>query len=447
MWVAAGAITAALALPGAVSAGHPVSDNPDPGSGVLLPSTPAASVSGTPMDGQTLTGSTDSPGFGEDQTTLWLRCDSADAGCVHIDRPAPGTTYPLTTADVGKVIKFRVRRTNGSGVRESEAATGVIAAAPPARQTGPFVTGTATEGRTLSAQPGSWTGTPPITFAYQWQRCEQSGSPCADIPGASGASHLLTGADVGKRLRVGVTADNPAPGTSSQAFSNPSPVVLPAPPQNTALPDIQGTQREGELLTSTRGTWTGREPITYAYEWRRCAETCTRIPGANSLSYRLTSRDVGRRVLVQVTATNAGGSTVATDTTGTISNRDGGGSRQLSPFPVVVIAGRVDRRGARLTQLRVRNAPRRSIVTIRCRGRSCPFSRIRRRARGGRLRVRGLERRVGPGTVITIMVRQGSSFGKYTRFRIRRGRPPSRVDGCVRPGSVRRTRCPRSSVR
>jgi hypothetical protein len=33
--------------------------------------------------------------------------------------------------------------------------------------------GAAEEGRELSADPGIWTGAGSITFAYQWQRCNE----------------------------------------------------------------------------------------------------------------------------------------------------------------------------------------------------------------------------------------------------------------------------------
>ena len=117
--------------------------------------------------------------------------------------------------------------------------------------------------------------------------------------------------------------------------------------------------------------------------------------------------------------------------------------RKLSPFPVVAIGGRVIGGRVLVTLLRVSRAPRGSIVTVTCRGRSCPFRRTRRkiRRRAG-LRIRGLERRLRSGTVITIIVRKGNTIGKYTRLRIRRGAPPSRIDRCIRPGATRPSACP-----
>jgi len=88
-----------------------------------------------------------------------------------------------------------------------------------------------------------------------------------------------------------------------------------APPTNTGLPSISGPVRSGRTITSTTGTWTGAQPITYAYQWLRCdsnGNACAPISGATTSSYVIGSGDVGHRLRSQVTATNAGGSTAAT---------------------------------------------------------------------------------------------------------------------------------------
>jgi hypothetical protein len=120
-----------------------------------------------------------------------------------------------------------------------------------------------------------------------------------------------------------------------------------------------------------------------------------------------------------------------------------------SPFPIVRVAGEVFRAHTRIRLLTVL-APRGSRLELRCRGRRCPFRRIRAtvRTRGSRptalLRVRRAEgMRLQAGLVLEIRVTRPGQVGKYTRFRIRGGgRVPDRVDRCLRPGSSRPVSCP-----
>ena len=45
------------------------------------------------------------------------------------------------------------------------------------------------------------------------------------------------------------------------------------------------------------------------------------------------------------------------------------------------------------------------------------------------------------GTVIVVRVTLPGRVGKFTRFTIRRGRPPVRRDLCLPPGAARPTNC------
>jgi hypothetical protein len=100
------------------------------------------------------------------------------------------------------------------------------------------------------------------------------------------------------------------------AEPTPPPPPLPPPPSAptiSAMPAITGLATAGETLNATAGAWTG-SPTAYAYQWRHCtssASGCTSIAGAVASSYRLASGDVGQRMSVTVTATNAGGSSSA----------------------------------------------------------------------------------------------------------------------------------------
>jgi hypothetical protein len=57
------------------------------------------------------------------------------------------------------------------------------------------------------------------------------------------------------------------------------------------------------------------------------------------------------------------------------------------------------------------------------------------------VRFRRFERTLPAGTILELFVRQTGKIGKYTRFRIRAGKAPSRIDRCLVPGRARPARC------
>ena len=186
-------------------------------------------------------------------------------------------------------------------------------ATPPSNTGEPAISGRAEQGVRLSASRGTWTGTAPISYAFQWVRCgtdggQPDGGNCAIISGATDNRYRVTGADVGLRLRVRVTAMN-ADG-SRTAASNPTSVVVGAP-VNTAAPAVRGTMLVGSTVTADPGTWTGKQPISYSYSWLQCntqGGACVAIGGATRQTYRLTSADVNHKIRFNVTARNSIGS-------------------------------------------------------------------------------------------------------------------------------------------
>ena len=95
---------------------------------------------------------------------------------------------------------------------------------PPMLTAFPATSGLLEVGQTLTVTTGTWTGTPPMTFSYQWQRCN---GPCADISGASGSSLKLTTLELGDAVRVLVTATNSAGIAQAYSRSSAYPIQIP----------------------------------------------------------------------------------------------------------------------------------------------------------------------------------------------------------------------------
>jgi hypothetical protein len=86
----------------------------------------------------------------------------------------------------------------------------------PSNTAPPTVSGSAQVGQVLTATSGTWSGSTPIAYAYQWQGCNASGESCANISGATATSYTVAEADIGRAIRVVVTASNSA-GSAPQA--------------------------------------------------------------------------------------------------------------------------------------------------------------------------------------------------------------------------------------
>ena len=79
--------------------------------------------------------------------------------------------------------------TNGTGNDTSTSAPSAVLPAPPANTVAPTISGDEEVGETLTADNGTWTGTGPLIYTYQWQRCDFLGENCVDIVGETGDSY------------------------------------------------------------------------------------------------------------------------------------------------------------------------------------------------------------------------------------------------------------------
>jgi hypothetical protein len=166
----------------------------------------------------------------------------------------------------------------------------------------------------LSTLPSAWSAGRMLRHAHcpisAYATAASSGSP----RGSSAPVSLIP--PVISALAPGA---QPSPG---DPFGGGSPLISPpveqahppAAPVNGSLPTIGGTLTVGDVLSSTKGTWSGT-PSSYAYRWQDCDATgkgCGAISGATVGTYTLKSSDIGHTLRVTVTAANTGGSTAAT---------------------------------------------------------------------------------------------------------------------------------------
>jgi RHS repeat-associated protein len=240
----------------------------------------------------------------------WERCNESGAHCEAVG--ADEASYALSSADVGHTIRVIETAINAGG--ESEPATSqpsaVVVPEVPITTAPPSITGTATQGHTLTEHHGTWSNAP-TSYTYQWWRCSATGKECGEIPGATYASYLLTSADVGHAITVTETASN-AGGASKATASAPTSEVQGAIPVALSGPTIQGDLNVGQTLTEHHGNWTN-EPDSFTYQWFRCStsgEECHEILGATEASYTLEVLDQDHEIAVEEVAANPTGAGV-----------------------------------------------------------------------------------------------------------------------------------------
>lgn len=172
----------------------------------------------------------------------------------------------------------------------------------PVNVVAPVISGVLRVGSTLSCSTGTWTGTLPITYAYQWFQApilvDEDGAVISDealvalltslteglIVGATSNTYLLLPGDLGEFVYCRVTASNVV--GSSSALSNvvgpiEAALAVATPPVSTGAPVIDDTTpTEGDPLHVTDGTWSGTLPMTFIYEWHAVDPVAPPEPGA-----------------------------------------------------------------------------------------------------------------------------------------------------------------------
>ncbi|GAA3329305.1 hypothetical protein GCM10017711_40410 [Paeniglutamicibacter sulfureus] len=156
----------------------------------------------------------------------------------------------------------------------------------------PLISGTAAVGKTLSANPGTWSGNPD-GHTYQWLR---NGTP---IDMEVLPRYQVVSADVGKSITVQVFS------YWNHLVAMPSAVsakITPVPgSQSAGQITVGGTFAVGKTVTAKPSGWISDSKLTY--RWLREGKAIT---GATKPSYALSATDHGKKVSVAITATKTG---------------------------------------------------------------------------------------------------------------------------------------------
>ena len=254
---------------------------------VAAPSPAVPTISGSAVEGSTLTANPGTWANGVEVNYQWQTNASGSYAAI------PGAinqTYVVTANDVAWNLRVVLTGSKASWIATSatSAATVIVTHAFSTSPL-PTITGTATVGQTLTANTGDWTPTPDA-FAYQWYRNTTA------ISGATSSTYVLTTSEVGYTITVKVTADKtdyPLTARTSTSTAIVGNLITVSP-----YPTISGTFAVGKTITAVPGAWTP-STVSFAYQWNRNG---TAITGATSSSYTLVAADYSNYISLTVTA-------------------------------------------------------------------------------------------------------------------------------------------------
>ena len=226
-----------------------------------------------------------------------------------------GATY--AKPDGTKVTSVTLAATTAMILQNAEQPAAGSQTQPPVNTSLIQITGNLVAGQTVTVSTGTWANSP-TSYAYQWLRCDSSGTGCVTLPAATSA-YTLTASEVGHTLRATVVATNMAgAGTATTA---PTAIVGAATlatlsggtPINTARPAISGRAEVGQVLSVSTGSWTPA-PTSYLYAWHRCNASggnCALSPTSTTdPTYEITSADAGFTLVAQVAPNGIWGASV-----------------------------------------------------------------------------------------------------------------------------------------
>lgn len=257
------------------------------GTATPLISSATPTWSGSTVVGRTVTASPGTWTPGAEFTYDW-RIDGVSTGLT-------GQSYSIPPTDVGRSLTVAVtgrksgylpatRLSTGSSVAPGTFLPGIVSSTPPV------------VGENAVASVAGWPAE--VMTKYQWYANDVA------MAGATSASFNVPATLLGTTVRVVVTGTRPGY-TAASATSTAARVT--AAQFSAATPRITGAARVGKTLKTTVGPWSPRP--SYRYQWYANGKKIT-SKGTKS-SFKLTSKQKGKRITVRVTAQKVGYATAA----------------------------------------------------------------------------------------------------------------------------------------
>jgi hypothetical protein len=183
----------------------------------------------------------------------WFRCTGRGEPDASDCQRIPGETdaaYRLRAADAGHRMRSQVVASNREGQDAATSnPTNVVTSAEPVNTEPPAISGSPVVGQRLTASPGTWTGVKPMTFAFQWLRCSRTGEDCVVIGGETDNRYVVDEQDVGRTLRVRVTAENAQGRTAKRSAQTAvATASTPPPPPSGSTVDVSTVPATARLI-------------------------------------------------------------------------------------------------------------------------------------------------------------------------------------------------------
>ena len=219
--------------------------------------------------------------------------------------------------DVG-VLTVKVVATDGSAATANDQFVINVANISPTNvlPTGTVgLTGTPTQGQTLTATNSLADADGLGTITYQWQT-KVTGSDWANVAGTTPTTYALAEADVGKQVRV-VANYTDVKSTAESVAGTASAVIANLNDSPTGAVTIGGTATQGQTLTAsnTVADLDGLGPFTY--QWQSSSNGTTWSDRSTGTTLVLAEADVGKQLRVQAKYVDGHGTAEAVTSTAT----------------------------------------------------------------------------------------------------------------------------------